>query len=65
MPFSNEEKIKLMDKCDFLNDENIKHFDNIISSFMELFGNDEYIKFHNTYMLPLLNRTFLKNKMDD
>lgn len=65
MSMSDEEKGLLVAEHDFLNMENIKHFDNIIGSFMELFGDDEYIKFHNTYMLPLMKRTYLKKKMDD
>jgi hypothetical protein len=38
-----------------------KHLLNIIDSFLKLFGEDEYLIFHNDFMLPLLERKNLLN----
>lgn len=43
-----------------LTEDNIKHLHNIIYSFLELFDDDEYINFHNNFMLPLLYRVYGK-----
>ena len=42
--------------------EQINYFHQLIDSFIKLFGEYEYINFHNDFMHPLMMRTFLKDK---
>jgi len=51
----------LMTEKEIATEEQKEHLLNIIGSFLEVFGDDEYIIFHNEFMLTLLRRKGLLN----
>lgn len=58
MSLTSKQKEDLLKSHPEISEENIDHFYSIIHGFMKLFGDDEYINFHNNYLLPLFKKKF-------